>query len=165
MHDDRLRPEFVEQMNNLRQRIYKRVKPKVLNNRYITGEMFLELCQAYTDAINKGSVPCIESAWTYLCQNECQRAMQDSIANYEKELKASVFLNPKNTDCQNYNVLKLSHKKLREESLQYFRDKAVGQGTELKQFEAKIAEEIQKKYLFVKTKCLEIYEQKCNDLI
>jgi hypothetical protein len=54
-------------MNNLRQRIYKRVKPKVLNNRYITGEMVLELCQAYTEAINKGSVPCIESAWTYLC--------------------------------------------------------------------------------------------------
>lgn len=54
-------------MNVLRGRIYKRVKPKVLNGRYITGEMFLELCLAYTEAINKGSVPCIESAWTYLC--------------------------------------------------------------------------------------------------
>lgn len=71
LQDNRLRPEFVEQMNTLRSRIYKRAKPKVLNGRYITGEMFLELCQAYTEAINKGSVPCIESAWTYLCQNEC----------------------------------------------------------------------------------------------
>jgi hypothetical protein len=52
--------------------------------------------------------------------------MQDSILNYEKELKKQVFLNPKSTECQNYNILKLSHKKLREESLQYFRDKAVG---------------------------------------
>jgi len=57
----------VEQMNQLRGKIFKRVKPKVLNGKYITGEMFLELCHAYTEAINKGSVPCIESAWTYLC--------------------------------------------------------------------------------------------------
>lgn len=52
--------------------------------------------------------------------------MQDSILNYEQELKKQVFVHSKSTDCQNYNVLKLSHKKLREESLQYFRDKAVG---------------------------------------
>lgn len=67
MDDDRLRPEFLEQMTILRSRIFKRVKPKVLNGKFITGELFLELCQAYTTAINKGSVPCIESAWTYLC--------------------------------------------------------------------------------------------------
>ena len=67
LNDEKLRPEFIDQMRNLRNRIFKRVKPKVLNGRYITGEMFLELCFAYTEAINKGSVPCIESAWTYLC--------------------------------------------------------------------------------------------------
>jgi hypothetical protein len=82
--DHRLRPEFLHQMDSLRSKIFKRVKPKVLNGRFITGEMFLELCIAYTEAINKGSVPCIESAWTYLCQNECQRAMQEAITNYEK---------------------------------------------------------------------------------
>ena len=75
-------------MTTLRGRIFKRVKPKVLNGRYITGEMLLELCLAYTEAINKGSVPCIDSAWNYLCQNECQRAMHDAIATYENELRA-----------------------------------------------------------------------------
>lgn len=69
--DDKLRPEFKDQINRLRDRIYKRVKPKVLNGKFINGEMLLELCQAYTESINKGKVPCIESAWTYLCQNEC----------------------------------------------------------------------------------------------
>jgi hypothetical protein len=88
--------------------------------------MFLELCQAYTEAINKGSVPCIESAWTYLCQNECQRAVQDSILNYEKELKTKVFVNSKQTDCINYDMVKSLHNKLKEESNQYFKDKAVG---------------------------------------
>jgi hypothetical protein len=63
----KLRPEFMDQMVKLRERIFKRVKPKVLNGRFINGEMLLELCHAYTASINKGSVPCIESAWTYLC--------------------------------------------------------------------------------------------------
>lgn len=113
-------------MMQLRQRIFKRVKAKVLNGKFITGEMFLELCQAYTESINKGSVPCIESAWTYLCQNECQRAMQEAIAQYEKEVKSKVFLNLKQTECLNYIELKQAHKKMKEECLAYFREKAVG---------------------------------------
>jgi hypothetical protein len=67
-------------MTQLRQKIFKKVKPKVLNGRFITGEMLLELCTSYTTAINKGSVPCIESAWTYICQNETQRAFQETLA-------------------------------------------------------------------------------------
>jgi len=67
LSDEKLRPEFLEQMLSLRSRIFKRVKPKALNGKFITGELFIELCHAYTQAINKGSVPCIESAWTYLC--------------------------------------------------------------------------------------------------
>jgi hypothetical protein len=140
MQDSRLRPEFQEQMTGLRGRIFKRVKPKVLNGKFITGEMFLELCYAYTEAINKGSVPCVESAWTYLCQNECQRAMQDSIANYEKELKSQIFLNRKLSDCKDYKVVKDFHKRLRDQSILYFKEKAVG--SNLKEFESKISEAI-----------------------
>lgn len=43
MPDESLREEFVTQVNLLRQRIFKRVKPKVLNSKFITGEMLLEL--------------------------------------------------------------------------------------------------------------------------
>lgn len=53
--------------------------------------MLLELCTAYTSAINGGSLPCIESAWTYLCQNECQRAMTESIDFYESQLSLQVL--------------------------------------------------------------------------
>jgi hypothetical protein len=44
INNERLRPEFVMQMALLRQRIMKRVKPKVFNGKSITGEMLLELC-------------------------------------------------------------------------------------------------------------------------
>ena len=63
------------------------------------------------------------------------------------------------TECVDYNALKQHHKQIREEALNYFREKAVGQN--LKDFEIKILEEIQKKYLIVKQKCLQIYESKC----
>jgi hypothetical protein len=37
--------------------------------------MFLELCHAYTESINKGSVPSINSAWSNVCKNENYRSV------------------------------------------------------------------------------------------
>jgi len=44
MGDEQLRQEFVQQINQLRTKIFKRVRPKTLNQKFITGEMLLELC-------------------------------------------------------------------------------------------------------------------------
>lgn len=46
----------------------------MLNSTNITGESLLSLAEAYVEAINKGSVPCIESAWTSVCKSENERA-------------------------------------------------------------------------------------------
>ena len=83
----------------------------MLNGRSITGEMLIELCLAYTDSINKGSVPCIESAWTYLCQNESQRAAQEALIFYELEMSKQVFTEGK--DCISYSMLKSLNKSIR----------------------------------------------------
>jgi len=40
--------------------------------------------------------------------------MQESISNFERELKSKVFLNRKFTDCLNYAELKTIHKELRD---------------------------------------------------
>jgi len=85
-----MRPEFVAQMEVLRAKIFKRVRPKTLNKRFITGETLLELCEAYTQAINQGSVPCIESAWSYVCKNESIRAQQQAIQFYRTEIAQAV---------------------------------------------------------------------------
>ena len=87
MTDDQFRPEFQQQLIALRSRIMKKAKPKILNNRILTGEMLYELCVAYTDAINKGSVPNIQNAWSYVCQNECQRTITACIANYDQKIQ------------------------------------------------------------------------------
>ena len=87
MPDHELRPEFVDQMRKLRDKIFKKVRPKQLNGRQVTGEMLLELAQAYTAAINEGSVPNIQNAWSYVCQNECNRAIQESVQFYNRDME------------------------------------------------------------------------------
>ena len=52
--------------------------------------------------------------------------MQESIEIYDKGIKSKVFLNIKQNECVNYSEFKELHKKLREESLAYFKEKAVG---------------------------------------
>jgi hypothetical protein len=82
-----MRPEFIKQVEQLREKIFRKVKPKVLNGKFVTGEMLLELADAYTESINSGSVPNIQSAWTYVCHNECQRAIDDSVSYYRAAMR------------------------------------------------------------------------------
>jgi hypothetical protein len=68
---DRLRPEFLQQVNSIREKILFRMKPKELNGRHLTGSMIAHLAGQYVDAINCGHVPNIESAWSYISKQEC----------------------------------------------------------------------------------------------
>lgn len=82
MNDSEFRPEFAQQIQQLRNRILKKTKPKMLNGKHLSGAMLLELAVAYTDAINNGSVPNIQNAWSYVCENECRRSIDGCIAAY-----------------------------------------------------------------------------------
>ena len=63
-----LRPDFVEQVIELRKKVLNRVKPKTLNGKNLSGGMLCKLAESYVEAINKGAVPNIESAWSYICK-------------------------------------------------------------------------------------------------
>lgn len=52
-----MRPEFIQQVGQLREKIFRKVKPKLLNGKHVTGEMLLELADAYTESINSGTLP------------------------------------------------------------------------------------------------------------
>jgi len=62
MDFDKLRPEFFEQVINLRKKVLNRMRPKTLNQKLLTGEMFAGLIKSYVSAINNGAVPNIENA-------------------------------------------------------------------------------------------------------
>jgi hypothetical protein len=48
--------------------------------------MLLEITKAYILAINSGSVPNIENAWTYLCKQESHKALEESLTFVESKL-------------------------------------------------------------------------------
>lgn len=89
MELEKLRPEFVDQVQQLRRKVINRIKPKSINGRKLNGEMLFNLAQSYVDAINKGAVPSIESSWSYICKNECLRASQDAYEIFQKQFEST----------------------------------------------------------------------------
>ena len=83
---DDLRPEFVEQLREVRRKILFRIKPKELNGRMLSGPMLAQLACTYVEAINCGQIPNIEHAWSFISKQECQKALEQSLANFEAYL-------------------------------------------------------------------------------
>lgn len=94
---EELRPEFVEQIMQLRRKVINRIKPKLMHGRKLNGEMLYNLAGSYVEAINRGIVPNIENAWSYICKNECLKAQSDAYERFEKnfqenfEIRSPVF--------------------------------------------------------------------------
>lgn len=76
MPDNELREEFIDQIRHARKKIFKKIRPKMINGKILNSRMLIELCKAYIQAMNTGNMPNIENAWTYLCKNESYKAMQ-----------------------------------------------------------------------------------------
>ena len=84
MEMESLRAEFVEQVHTLRRKVINRIKPKTINGRPLNGEMLFNLASSYATAINNGAVPSIENSWSYICKNECLKAVATSFAEFER---------------------------------------------------------------------------------
>ena len=61
--DDMMRDEFANQVNMLRARSLKKVRPKTIKGRPINGPMLIQLAKSYVEALNEGQVPTIDLAW------------------------------------------------------------------------------------------------------
>ena len=54
LSDDELSSEFLEQSKNFRNKVYKKIKPKVFHGHLISGSMLIELVQSILDSIKGG---------------------------------------------------------------------------------------------------------------
>lgn len=63
-------------------------------------------------------------------------------------MKKKIFTNATKTECVDYSSFKESHKVSKDEALTHFKEKAVGEN--LNDFQNKILDEIQKKYIAFK---------------
>jgi hypothetical protein len=121
-----LRPEFSEQVNNLRKLVLKQIKPKMLNGKLLNGEMFCNMIKSYIEAINQGAVPVIENAWGFMCKNECIKGMKNSVSLYEKYITENFSLfNYKKIPNTAQELLKI-HKEAKEKATENFKRFAIG---------------------------------------
>ena len=118
-----LRSEFKTQINQLRSKVMKRVKSKtIMDGRKLNGEMFVGLVYNYVDAINKGAVPNIESAWNYISKNECQKAMEGAYENFNEDLGESFDINSPMYEDELFDL----YKQAKESAIKSFDQNSVG---------------------------------------
>ena len=135
---DTLRPEFIAQAKDLRNHIFSSIKPKEINGKNLTSDMFFEMIESYVEAINNGTAPCIESTWSYLCKNQVMKAIKEAEEVYEREI--SEYLEEEFPVSE--KILVDIHNKCKKLSIGDFKSKAMGEELEvgLKKIKAKIQE-------------------------
>lgn len=78
IENSQLRPQFVIQADNIRKKIYTSAKAKKVNGKQLNGHLLVALCKGYMEAINKGALPNVESAWYYVCRSEGIKAIKQA---------------------------------------------------------------------------------------
>ncbi len=85
--------------------------------------MLATLAESYVLAINKGAVPNIETAWSYICKQESQKALDEAIHMCEAAFHECIIPD----DEEN---VKQFVKEVKKQAIHYFTQKAVGDDTE-----------------------------------
>ena len=80
----KVRPEFMSEVNRIRQKIYENCGAKQLKGLNMTSRMYVQMCESYCEAINKGGAPNIQSAWDNILENECNMALKEAIKKYDE---------------------------------------------------------------------------------
>ena len=112
-------------MLELRQKALGRIKVKTLNGKSVDGNMLAHLAEIYVNSINQGTVPNIENAWTYICQNESNKAYADAVTIYEKVIMSSVGSRFPLDEAE----LKEIHREAKEAGIDHFTSKSLGSDT------------------------------------
>ena len=154
-----LRLEFVEQVVQLRKKILGKLKLKNLNNKQLNGNMLATLIESYISAINKGTVPTIENAWTYICKTECSKALQDALQTFENLVNEALTERfPMNEDD-----LKEILKEAKEAAEIIFDKKSMGD--EKENFKKELIEKVKSQYSSIKADNSRESQKRCIEFI
>eukprot|EP01017_Pseudomicrothorax_dubius_P051387 TRINITY_DN9884_c0_g1_i3.p1 TRINITY_DN9884_c0_g1~~TRINITY_DN9884_c0_g1_i3.p1 ORF type:complete len:1087 (+),score=311.01 TRINITY_DN9884_c0_g1_i3:56-3316(+) len=142
--NDGLRPEFIDQMAKVRAKVMRKLRPKVLNGKYVTGPMLVELAKAYISAMNSGRVPNIENAWTYVVSSESHKNLEESLRLMDERL---VELQKSGIKAEDVKTIK---EKLKAEVFDHFKKRALGSDQELKDVYEQLKKGFKTKYRIFK---------------
>ena len=122
---NKLRKEFIEQVNYLRKTVLNSINPKKLNGQELNGEMFIDLIKSYVKMINEGAVPIIQTAWTYMRQNQAIIAKKNALEKYKKKTEELNNKFPMKED-----FLRNALKKIKREIILNFNEEIIGEPEE-----------------------------------
>ena len=98
---------------NMRNKIFKKIKPKNLFGHLMTGNMILDLIESILDSINNGGTPIIHNLWKYIMKKEFLKYANNLIYKFSSELKEyrnksineNTFFNEKQIEKHKNNLL------------------------------------------------------------
>ena len=84
--DNKIRPEFLLQSDNLKNNIFSKIKPKNFGGNILSGEMLIALLESIINSINNGAIPVIENSWKYITDNECIKNTKIFVEKYREKI-------------------------------------------------------------------------------
>jgi uncharacterized coiled-coil DUF342 family protein len=155
---DEFRTEFKTQVGAFTELVLNSVKPKQLNGNYLTGRMFVTLCQSYVDALNGGKIV-IDSCWNNVVRTECETALLESFLLYKKLLHARI----KERGIIDYEQLNTVHLEAEEESLKLFGQ--IGVGEEKTQYDKQLRKDMTTEFQKCKDSLCRMSTKFCEEIL
>lgn len=81
-----LRGEFLQQMDDLVQRIFLSVRPKQVQGSYLNGKMYLDLVKMYINSLNNNSIPDVKTSWKIVIDQQMEKVFEKSFNFYVEEM-------------------------------------------------------------------------------
>jgi hypothetical protein len=83
---DQMRPQFVEQLTEVKRQLLGGLSPKKVQGQVVTGSLWTELVRNYVDAVNAGAVPCVADAWEVAAAAQSRHASEGALACYNETM-------------------------------------------------------------------------------
>lgn len=111
-----LKPDFVEQVSQLREFIFSQMPVKSIGNIGLRGIDYIHVVEKYIEAINQGAIPMIDDSYSAVINSQLENGYNRAIFAYEEEM--NIFKN-ESFPC-NENDLLTKHNQAKQEALDIF---------------------------------------------
>lgn len=82
-----MKPEFRNQIKDLRNFIFNQIAPKMIGEISLSGTDYVAVVSRYVEAINSGAIPKIEDSWTVVVESQLSNGYSRAIKSYENDMK------------------------------------------------------------------------------
>jgi hypothetical protein len=126
---DLLKPEFVNQINELRNFVLNQIQVKSIGDIGLTGTDYISVVIKYVEAINSGAIPKIEDSWAAVVESQLSNGYSRALKTYEDDMKK---FETEYIPC-NEDELEKAHKGIMQASIEIFLEVTKGFDNQEKQ--------------------------------